>query len=72
MENFDGTIEKYLHWDKPQIWVKERCFDIVFTKEEIEITCDWDYGYGGSGTETFTIPTKVMEQLIKEINGDIK
>ena len=48
-------IEKHLHRDEPII--------------EIEIVCDWNYGYDDRGIERIRIPTKVMKQLIEEIEG---
>ncbi len=33
----------------------------------MEIECDWDYGYGGRGTERMEIPVEQLKELIKDL-----
>lgn len=35
--------------------------------EEIEISFNWDYGYGGRGTEQMYIPIKLLRGLLNEL-----
>ena len=62
-------IEKHLHRDEPIFQIEKGCFTIEISENKIEIVCDWNYGYDGRGTERIHIPTKVMKQLIEEIDG---
>lgn len=69
IEEKEMKIEKHLHWDEPIIEIEKDCFTIEINENEIKITCDWDYGYDGRGTERIYVPTKVIKQLIEEIEG---
>ena len=60
-------IEKHLDWENPTIYYKEKAFELEISKDEIEITCQWDHGYGGRGTEIIRIPLTAIEGLINEI-----
>jgi len=63
-------IEKNLDYEptfKNQITVEDKEFTITLEKEDVEIECSWDYGYGGRGTETMFIKLEVLKDLIKEL-----
>lgn len=66
---FKMTIEEHLDWEDPRIYYKDETFEIDISKQEIEITCDWDYGWGGRGMERIYIPIEVFEELIKKIQN---
>jgi len=61
------NIEEHLDWGDPRIYYRDRAFEIDISKKEIEITCDWDYGWGEIETERIYIPLEVFEELIKKI-----
>jgi hypothetical protein len=78
MENLeiDGLkIEKHV-WEpsfKNETWITSINGKTEFTitlkeGENIEICCDWDYGYGGRGSERMTISSKLLKELLKELN----
>lgn len=35
--------------------------------ENIEISFDWNYGYGGNGSKTTNIPIKLLLELLEEL-----
>ena len=61
------NIKEHLDWEDPRIYYEDGTFELDISKQEIEITCDWDYGWGGRGTERIYIPIGVLEELIKKI-----
>jgi uncharacterized protein (DUF1786 family) len=63
-------IEKHLDWKDPRIYYEDKSFEIDISKNEIEITCCWDHGWSGRGSERIFIPIEIMEKLIKEIKGE--
>jgi hypothetical protein len=70
-------IEKNLTWHPSfnnQIDIKDGNFEVTLTsaEDEIEIVCDWDYGYGGRGTERIALSRKLLESLLKELDNSIK
>lgn len=61
-------IQDNTHWDtNPCIWIEEKCFEIDIQKDEVEITCQWDYGYGGRGIETMCISREKLIELLSKI-----
>jgi len=70
----DLKIEKH-KWQPnfpDETWItdegKQRTFTITLNQGgNIEIECDWDYGYGGRGTERTEIPIEQLKELIKEL-----
>lgn len=63
-------IVKNLEWEPNfdnQINIEEGDFTITLTKKQIEIECNWDYGYGGRGIEVMSISLEQLENLIKEL-----
>ena len=45
-----------------------RTFTITLKQSgNVEIECDWDYGYGGRGTEFMEIPLEKLKELINEL-----
>ena len=65
-------IEKNLNWNNPTIYLEDDNFFIDINKDDIEIECNWDYGYGGSGTERIFIKTKFFFDLLKQITSGRK
>jgi hypothetical protein len=66
----ERTIEKHLTWEPDfanQIDIEDDPFTITLKKDEVEIECSWDYGWGGSGTERMYIPLAELKALIKEL-----
>lgn len=70
-------VEKHLDWSpsfKNEIWVtdkrKQDNFTITLKQgEDIEIEFNWDYGYGGRGTETMRLPVQMLKDLISELEA---
>lgn len=66
-------IEKYLDWKpsfKNEIWITDDNFTITLKEGgDIEIMCNWDYGYGGRGTETMRLPVQMLKDLISELDA---
>ena len=63
-------VEKHLDWHPRidnEIWIEEGDFTITLKKDEVEIECSWDYGYGGGGTEYISIPLSRLKELIEEL-----
>ncbi len=52
---------------KNQLDIIDKPIEINITRDEVEITCDWDYGWGGRGTERMFIPLAQLKALIKEL-----
>jgi len=57
---------------KDETWITAKSFNRTFTitlkqGENMEIVCDWDYGYGGCGTERMEIPIEKLKELIKDL-----
>jgi hypothetical protein len=47
---------------------KSECFEITLKQgSDIEITFDWDYGYGGRGNSRMTIPVQELRDLLNEL-----
>jgi hypothetical protein len=62
-------IEDNTHWEQtPCIWVEEREFQIDIQKDEVEIVCDWDHGYGGRGTERMVISRQKLLELLSKMD----
>lgn len=65
-------INRNLEWEPNfdnQIDIEEGDFTITLTKKEVEIKCNWDYGYGGRGTERMSMTLEQLENLIKELKS---
>jgi hypothetical protein len=62
-------IEEHLDWTEPCIWVKHNTFDLDIREDEVEITCDWDYGWGGRGTERMFIDRKTLLGLMEKLDS---
>jgi hypothetical protein len=65
-------IDRNLEWEPNfdnQIDIEEGDFTITLTKKEVEIECNWDYGYDGRGTERMSITLEQLENLIKELKS---
>jgi len=46
----------------------QRTFTVTVKQgEDIEIECDWNYGFGGRGTERMEIPVEALKEIIKEL-----
>lgn len=63
-------VEKHLDWFpsfKNQIDITTGKFEITLKNGDVEILCDWDYGYGGRGSEWTSIPLVELKALIKEL-----
>jgi len=52
---------------KNQIDIIDKTIEININRDEVEITCDWDYGWGGRGTERMYMPLAQLKALIKEL-----
>lgn len=62
-------IQDNTHWNENKcILVEDGEFDIDIFKDEVEITCDWDHGYGGSGTERMTISREKLLELLARMD----
>lgn len=64
------NINKHLNWEpsfRNEINIEEKCFTITIKKDEVEIDCIWDYGYGGRGSESMCIPLAKFKELIAEL-----
>jgi hypothetical protein len=58
---------------KDETWITDETRDRTFTVtlkqgEDVEIECNWDYGYGGRGTERMQIPIETLKELIKDLD----
>jgi len=65
-------ITKKLDWEpnfNNEIDIEDGDFTISLNKKEVYIECSWDYGYGGRGIESVTIPLDKLEQLIEELKN---
>lgn len=62
-------IFEWLDLKEPEIYLEKKEFSVSITKEQIEITCEWDYGYDGRGKERVTVPTELIKSLIEKINS---
>lgn len=60
------NIIKHLNLTRPSIEIEEKSFNIEITGEVMEITCQWDHGWGGRGTESCTIPLQLIEGLLAD------
>jgi len=65
-------VEKHLDWSQPVISCEDGCFDLEIKKNEIEITCSWDNGFGGSGSETIFVNIDELLKLVDELKNAIK
>jgi len=65
-------IVKHLDWNDPQITISDDCFELEIFNNEVEIICEWDYGYGGRGTERCYIPIEVLETALREYREEIR
>ena len=65
-------VEKHLDWNEPHITISDGNFDIEISDVEIEIICEWDYGYGGRGTEQCYIPIEVLETALREYREEVQ
>ena len=68
-------IEKHLNWApsfKNQIDISTENFIIEITDEVVDITCQWDYGWGGRGSEYMSIPLFKLKELIAEVENSKK
>ena len=66
----ERKVEKNLTWEPSfpnQIDIEDDTFTVTLKKDEVEIECSWDYGYGGRGTERMYIPLAELKALIKEL-----
>lgn len=62
-------IEDNTHWKlMPCILIEEDGFEIDIQKDEVEIVCDWHYGYGFRGTERITISRKILLELLSKMD----
>lgn len=62
-------IQDNTDWEQNKcIWVEDGDFDIDIEKDEVEITCDWDHGYGGRGTERMTISREKLLELLAKMD----
>lgn len=50
------------------IWIEDDVFEIDIHKDEVEIICDWDYGYASSGSERMTISRKKLLELLAKMD----
>jgi len=70
-------IERHLDWKpnfKNEIWVTDKRGQDNFTitlkeGDDIEILFDWDYGYGGRGSERMYLPVELLKDLITELEN---
>lgn len=65
-------INKYLDWEpnfNNEIDIEDGAFTITLKKDEVEIECSWDYGYGGRGSERMTIDLAELKKLIEELEN---
>jgi hypothetical protein len=70
MKAREKKIEKHLTWEPDfanQIDIEDDTFTVTLKKDEVEIECSWDYGWGGRGTERMYIPLAELKALIKEL-----
>ena len=62
-------IEDNTNWEQNKcIWVEDGDFEINIEKDEVEIICDWDHGYGGSGTKRMYINRKQLIALLSKMD----
>lgn len=52
---------------KNQLDIIDKTIEINIDRDQVEITCDWDYGWGGRGTEHMSMPLAQLKALIKEL-----
>jgi len=64
-------VDKHLDWNDPQITISDDFFDIEISGGEVEIICEWDYGYGGRGSERCWIPVEVLETALREYKEEL-
>lgn len=65
-------VVRSLTWEPTfgnEIDIEEDAFTITLSREAIEIVCDWDYGCGHRGTESFSMPINKLKDLIKELEA---
>jgi len=75
--NNDIKIEEHLdRGDQSMISISKRDnseeFNIEFDArnvEEVEISFEWDHGYGGGAPSYFYVPIKLLEDAIKKIKA---
>lgn len=59
---------EFLNLDKPEIWLEGKDFTLTFTKEELEIECQFDTRCCGS-TERIFIKIDELEAVIKKLKN---
>lgn len=59
-------IIKHLDWKTPSIEINDGAFNIDITEGRMDISCEWDYGYGGGGRERVSIPIHLFELLLEQ------
>jgi hypothetical protein len=65
-------ITKNLTWEpnfNNQIETEHKTFILTINKKEVEINCNWDYGWAGRGSETMVLGLEELKQLINEIEN---
>jgi len=68
-------IEKH-KWEpdfRDETWITDKRrqeeFQITLKQgEDIEIEFNWDYGFGGRGSERTSIPVQLLKDLLAELN----
>jgi hypothetical protein len=59
-------ITRHPDWREPSIEISDKNFTIEIVSNNVDIICDWDYGWGGRGSESVSIPLDIIETIIKE------
>lgn len=59
-------IIKHLDWRLPSIEIDDGAFNIEITNGSVDILCEWDHGWGGRGSESVSIPTQTIVDVLSE------
>lgn len=64
------VVEKNLTWgNQSSIDIMKNTITVSLTKTEVEVLCDFDYGYAGRGTERIYFSLELLEELIQQIKN---
>ena len=66
------NIVKHLNWTDPLINISDDSFDIDISNGEVDIVCEFDYGYSFRGRECVSIPIEVFEAALREYKEEVR
>lgn len=62
-------IKDNTYQQTPCIWIEEGDFEIDIEKDQVQIVCNYYFGYSGIGTERMTISREKLLELLHKLDG---